>query len=515
MGETMVETERRDPLPPAAAAAPPGGPRESTVGNRAVSHGKWIVPAPIVAKGVGLVATMVLARLLVPAQFGVMAFAGTALAFVAVFQDLGITQALISYSGEIEERLRPALVLSVGSGLVFYLALAALAYPLAAFVAEPLIGPVLLVLGSVVPLQALGQVQHALLVRGERYRALFFIALAQALTYVGVAVGLALAGFGVWSLVFGHVAAQLVRSLSLWMLSTWRPFGRGARGKLWSVGLVRFGGTLTVVNVLDWAADGWVFLTIGKLLGSESLGLYNLSFEAARMAYFGLPALAASVVLTSYSSLLDDPVQLRRLMLKGLRVVHGLAFPIAACIAALAPWIVPLVWGGKWDGAVPLLAVMALLGFSAPLGNVLLPYFVSSGKLRFLLTLTLVRLVLYAIVITVAAGFGLRAVAVAHLLLMWAVAGTILFVTARNIAATAADLRSALLWPALRAGACGLVAGAVARGLDGLHPAWVLAPALAAGAAVYAAIWFTTDREGFFETVSVVARGTGVIRDAR
>jgi O-antigen/teichoic acid export membrane protein len=316
-------------------------------------------------------------------------------------------------------------------------------------------------------------------------------------------------------LVFGHVAAQLVRTLSLWTLSSWRPFGRGSHGKLWSGGLARFGGALTLINVLDWAADGWVFMSVGKLLGSESLGLYNLSFEAARMAYFGLPALAASVVLTSYSSLLDNPVELRRLMLKGLRVVHALAFPIAACICALAPWIVPLVWGGKWDGAIPLLAVMALLGFSAPLGNVLLPYFVSSGKLRFLVKLTAIRLVLYAIFITAAAGFGVQAVAVTHLLLMWAVAATILITTARSIAATGSDLRAALLWPALRAVACGLAAGAVARGLDGLHPALVLGPALAAGAAVYAALWIATDREGFFETASVVARGTGVLRNAR
>jgi PST family polysaccharide transporter len=512
MGEPMVDDERRDAVPPPSEPAAAPGP---SVGNRAVSHGKWIVPAPIVAKALGLLATMVLARLLAPAEFGLMAFAGTTLAFIAVFQDLGITQALIAHPGDVTERLRPGLALSVGSGIVFYLVLVALAYPLAAFVEQPLLGPILQVLGTVVVLQTLGQVQHVLLVRAERYRTLFFVTLAQASAYVGVAVGLAWSGYGVWSLVFGHVAAQLVRTALLWSLSSWHPFGRGARGKLWSAGLVRFGGALTLVNVLDWAADGWVFFSIGKLLGPESLGLYNLSFEAARMAYFGLPALAASVVLTSYSSLLDDPKELRRLMLKGLRVVHGLAFPTAACIAALSPWIVPLVWGDKWAGAVPLLAVMALLGFSAPLGNVLLPYFISAGKLGALVRLTAVRLFLYAAVITVAAGFGVRAVAVAHLLLMWGVAAAILVMAARSIAATAADLRAALLWPALRAVACGLAAGATARALDGFHPALVLAPALAAGALVYAALWLTTDREGFFETASVVARGAGVLRHAR
>jgi PST family polysaccharide transporter len=509
MGEPMVDSARRNGSPAPASPGPP-----SAV-NRAVSHTRWIVPAPIVTKALGLLATIVLARLLAPTEFGLMAFAGTTLALIAVFQDLGITQALIAHPGDVSAQLRPALVLSVVSGLVFYGLLVAAAFPLAAFLGEPLLGPILVVIGSIVVLQTLGQVQHAMLVRAERYPTLFAVTLLQATTYAGVAVGLAWAGHGVWSLVFGHVAAQLVRTSLLWLLSPWRPLRDGVRGKLFSAGLVRFGGALTVINALDWAADGWVLFSIGKLLGSESLGLYNLSFEAARMAYFGLPALAASVVLTSYSSLLDDPAELRRLMLKGLRVVHGLAFPLAAAIAALSPWIVPLVWGDKWEAAVPLLAVLALLGFSAPLGNVLLPYFVSAGKLRPLLGLTLVRLVLYAVVITVAAGHGVRAVALSHLVLMWGVGLAILALAARNVGMGLADLRPALLWPALRAAACGLTAALVARALDGLHPATVLAPALAAGGSVYLLVWFLSDRDGFQETASVLARGTGVIRHAR
>jgi len=509
MGEPMVDSARRNG---SQALAPPGPP---TAVNRAVSHSRWIVPAPIVTKALGLVATIVLARLLAPAEFGLMAFAGTALALIAVFQDLGVTQALIAHPGDVSTQLRPALTLSVVSGLLFYGLLVVAAFPLAGFLGQPLLPPILTVIGTVVVFQTLGQVQHAMLVRAERYPTLFAVTVVQAATYAAVAVGLAWGGFGVWSLVFGHVGAQMARTLLLWLLSPWRPLRDGLRGKLWSVGLVRFGGALTVINALDWAADGWVLFTIGKLLGSESLGLYNLSFEAARMAYFGLPALAASVVLTSYSSLLDEPAELKRLMLKGLRVVHGLAFPVAASIAALSPWIVPLVWGDKWSAAVPLLAVLALLGFSAPLGNVLLPYFVSAGKLRPLIGLTLVRLVLYAGVISVAAGHGLRAVALAHLLLMWGVGLTILTLTARSVGIGFGDLRRALLWPALRAAACGLTAGLVARGLDGAHPAAVLAPALAAAGSVYALLWFFSDRDGFFETTSVLARGTGVIRHAR
>lgn len=482
-----------------------------TVGTRAVGHTKWIVAAPIVTKALGLVATMVLARLLAPAQFGLMAYAGTALGLFSVFQDLGITQALIAHGGEVGPRLRPALATSLLAGLGFYLLLAASAWPLALFFAEPLLGPVLAVMGLVVLLQTAGQVQYALMVRGERYRTLFGITCAQATAYLAVAVGLALAGAGVWSLVLGHVAAQSTRAALLWMLSSWRPHGGAGAGVGWfDSGLLRFGGALTAVNVLDWAADGWVFFTVGKMLGAGALGVYNLSFEAARMAYFGLPALATSVVLTSYASLLDDPAELRRLMLKGLRVVHNLAFPLAAFIAGLSPWIVPLVWGRQWLEAIPVLALLALLGFAAPAPNVLLPYFVSAGRLGLLLRLTAVRLGAYGLGIGLAAGYGIRAVAATHIFLMCSVSGIILVLAARSVRARAAELGRAVVMPALRAGVSGLAAAGVAGALDGGPAVAVLAAAVLAGGVCYTALLYTTDRPGFWETASVLGRGTGV-----
>lgn len=487
-----------------------------TVGTRAVGHTKWIVAAPIVTKALGLAGTMVLARLLVPSQFGLMAYAGTALGLFSVFQDLGITQALIAHPGDVGPRLRPALATSLLAGLGFYLLLVGLSWPLALFVGEALLGPVLSVLALVLLLQTAGQVQHALMVRGERYRALFAIACAQATTYVAVAVGLALGGAGVWSLVVGHVAAQSVRTGLLWTLSSWRPGGgTTGRARWFDAALLRFGGALTVVNVLDWAADGWVFFTIGKMLGASALGVYNLSFEAARMAYFGLPALAASVVLTSYGSLLDDPVELRRLMLKGLRVVHNLAFPMAAFIAGLSPWIVPLVWGPRWTEAVPVLAILALLGFAAPAPNVLLPYFVSAGRLGLLMRLTALRLLAYGIGIGVAAGYGLRIVAGTHIFLMCSISGIILLLAARSVGAHAMELVRAIVAPALRAGVSGLAAAGVARALDGRPAAAVLAAALLLGGACYAVLLYATDRPGFWETASVLGRGTGVLSHGR
>jgi PST family polysaccharide transporter len=323
-----------------------------------------------------------------------------------------------------------------------------------------------------------------------------------------VAIYCAWIGLGIWALVLGHLASHLTRTGLLWISSGWRPT-RG--GRLWSPELLRFGGTLTLINILDWSADGFLFLSVGKALGVRSLGVYRVSFEASRMSYYGLPALAGSVGLTGYASLLGDANELRRLMLKGLRIVNALAFPVAACIAALAPWIVPVVWGAKWLEAVPVLCVLALMGLAAPMANVVWPFYLSSGRLSALLKISVVRLSAYVVFISLAAGFGVLAVAAVHVALMLASTGFVVVFALRSVGGSAGELRDAVLWPALRAGACGLAAAAVASAVDFMPPLAVLLPATACGGLVYVASLYLTNREGFFELASVVGRGVGVI----
>ncbi len=481
------------------------------IGNRVVRHTKWIMLAPVATKLLGLGATIVLARILSPNEFGLLAYAGTALTFFSMFQDLGITQALVAHRGDVSEKLLPALTMSFLSGIAFYAVLLAMAIPLSRFLEEPLLAPILTVMGSIVVLQTSAQVHHALLVRQERYRALFVIAIMQSIVYLSVAIGLAVTGRGVWSLVLGLVAAQATRTVGLWLASGWLP-GRGPRGRLVSPELLRFGGALTLVNILDWAADGWVFMSVGKMLGSEALGMYNVTFEASRMSYFGLSALAGSVVLTSYSSLLDDAAELRRLMFKGLRIVTTAAYPAAIGICALAPWIVPLVWGSKWLDAIPILAILAVHGLVAPIATVFFPFFVSTGRLGLLIRINAVRLVAYIIFVGLATRVDVVTVAATHLALMVVMTGILAAVAMSAIGAQVSHLRGAVLWPALRAGICGLAAFGVARALDGQALPVVLIPAVLTGVLVYVASLYLSDRDAFFEAASVFARGGGVKR---
>ena len=483
--------------------------RGGTVGNRAVANTKWIVLAPVAARAAGAAGTVVLARLLSPADYGLMAFAGVMLSFVAIFQDLGITQTLIAAPGEISAKLLPAFCMSAASGLLIYGLLSATASPFARFVGEPDLAGILLAMGLVVTLQTLGQVHHAILVRREAFRWVFAITVAHTASFVAISIVLGILGWGVWALALGHLGSHLLRTAALWAVAGWRPWRAAAGSPLYSPELLRFGGTLAGTSLLDWGAEGFLFLWAGKQLGSRPLGVYRVSFEAARMSYFGLPALASSVGLTSYAALQGDLPEMKRLMLKAIRVVNGVSMPVAACLVALAPWVVPVVWGHKWLEAAPVLSVLAAMAIAAPMANVVRPYLVTSGQVGWLLKLTTLRFALFVAVIPLAATHGIVAVAWAHLGLMILSGSALAARALRGLGGTLADILDAVLWPLLRAAACGLAALVVARSMNGAVAPVVLLASLSTGAAAYLGGVYLTSRASFEELRSVLVRVAG------
>lgn len=501
MPGTVVEpVDSADPVPP-----------DGTVGNRAVAQARWIVLAPIAARVIGFGGTVVLARLLSPSEFGLMAYVGMVVTFFSLFQDLGISRALIARPGPVDTLLFPAFSMSLGSGLLFYALLAVVAHPFSAFVSEPRMVSMLWVMGAVIFLQTSVQVPQALLVRGEAYRTLFFIEVTQSLAFLAVAVSCAVAGRGVWSLVLGHVGAHAVRSGLLWSVGGWRPWRSG--GSWISTEVLRFGGALTLVNLLDWGARALVYLFVGRSLGAGSLGVYRTSYEAARLSYFGLPALAGSVGLTGFAALASRPEEARRVILKGLRVAASTVFPVAVLVAVLAPWIVPLVWGEKWLGAIPILGILGFMGCAATIGQVCVPYLLGAGLLRPLVGAAAVNFAAYVAVVAVlrARGAGLETVAWSHLGLIAGVTALVGAFTLVHVRASPAGVARAVFGPALRAAIAGATALAIARSLGTRPDVLVVGVAGLGGALAYLALFRMTDPRGSRELTGVLTRALGGI----
>jgi PST family polysaccharide transporter len=480
-----------------------------TVGNRAVAHAKWVLLAGLAGKLVSLAATMVLARLLVPAEFGLVSLAAVVLGIVAIFQDAGVGRSLLAQPGPIEHLIRPGILASAATGALCYLGVLLAAFPLAAFYHEPRLLPILAILGLSVPLQAMTQVPSAVAARRGAFRLLFVLSVAQVLTYAALSVLLAWLHFGPWALVAGQLGSTVVRSAGLmaWGGVPWRRVR--AEGARLDMKLLRSGGVLTAESLLNWGADGLVLLTLGRVAGVGATGLYNVAFEAARMPMFAVSALSSTLAPTGFAALADRPQELKRVVLKSLRVLAYTYFPVAIGMALLAPWLVPSVWGDRWLGAVPVLAALSLMGLPTPLSHIFAPILLTFRRLRAILAFAAFRFVAYVVMCLLVVPHGAAYTALAHVAQMFVWTALQGALALALVGVRPRELASTLMVPTLAAGVMAAAVVITTRLLTGVPPVAMLIASTPVGAAVYLALCWRLDRATFREVASIALRGVG------
>ncbi|MET4107542.1 lipopolysaccharide biosynthesis protein [Hymenobacter sp. UYP22] len=332
----------------------------STASNltTAAVHGvKWTTGATITTALLQIGYTATMARLLSPAAFGLVALAGVILRFGSYFAQMGMEQAIIQKAELTRADVRAAFTSSVVLSLVFA-ALLVVAAPLAAsIVQQPEVVPVVRVLAAGLLLTGLNATALSLLRRHMQFRTLAIIeVVAYVLGYGGLGIGLALHGYGVWSL----VAATLGQSLLLTILSylaerhdirplleweTYRP-------------LVAYGSRMSAISFLEFVTGSLDTLLIGRLLGAAALGIYSRGWMLIGLPVYLLTTSVSKVVFPSFSQVQADRPRLRAVYLSSITLVGALVIPICAGAAVAAPEIVRVMLGPDWLAAVPILRVV-------------------------------------------------------------------------------------------------------------------------------------------------------------
>lgn len=436
-----------------------------------------------------LASMAVLARLLTPRQFGIVGFALTFLAFISMLKDLGLNQALVAYRGDdIEERAGTVFAASVGIGALMSLATVALA-PLAAdFFGQPRLVAIVPVLGLNFFVQAIGGTHYALAQRQLNFRSRAGAETADVLVRGATGTALALLGAGVWSLVLGYVVGSIVKTVGLWILVPWRPRGRLRRAHL--QGMIGFGGTLAVVDIVSAMIGNVDYLFVGKILGAGALGLYTIGYRLPELIIMNLSVIAGVAMFPAFAQVKRS--LLRHAYLVGFRYTIMVALPLTAGMLVLAKPMVLALFGAKWApaaGPMRMLALFALaITVDIPAGTV----YKATGRARILLALSIPKLVLLCtglalfthdgIVVAAACQTALAAGFLSvGICLVWRLLGVsprMLWWEARPIVLSVAAMSAVILllhyvigspWPTLAA--C-LPAGAATYGLA----LWLLAP---------------------------------------
>jgi PST family polysaccharide transporter len=304
-----------------------------------------------------LLATAILARLLTPSEFGLVALALIAMAILDTFPGLGVGEALVVVGDdEVEDQAETAFAVSVVVGVVLAAMLALLGPITASFFDQPQLVEILPVLGLSFVFLGLASTHGALAQKRLDFRTRTVASLSEAIVRGVVSVVLAVTGAGVWSLVVGYVAGSAATAITLWLLVPWRPSLRPRRMHLRT--LLRFGGTLTGVNVMAAFLTQFDFLLVGRVLGTAQLGFYSMATRLPGLVILGPAAVTGRVLFPAFVALQHD--RMSNAFLTTVRYASLVVFPLAVFLGILAEPLTVELFGDQWKPAVPAVQVLCV-----------------------------------------------------------------------------------------------------------------------------------------------------------
>jgi PST family polysaccharide transporter len=337
-------------------------PAGDSLTDRTTRAAQWRLASSAVGAVSQFVVGVLLARLLTPADFGVIALTFVVLGLAQPFGEIGIGGAVVQRAGLTDRHVRTAFTVSVLVGLAIAAAVAIAAPLVAAVMRNPQLTPVLRVLSAGFAIGGAAVVAGALLRRQLDFRRQFFIDTGSyVMGYGGVAIGLALLGYGVWSLVWGSLVQMILASGA--QLAAVRHPVRPLLARRELGDLLHFGLGAAMNGCVNYVALNGDNFVVGRWLGAASLGLYSRAYGLMNLPFTSTARVLSVVLFPAFAEVQGDKARLQRGYLLMTRLTAMIAAPSMATLAIAAPHFVRGVYGPQWIGVVFPLQILCMAGY--------------------------------------------------------------------------------------------------------------------------------------------------------
>lgn len=319
----------------------------------------------MVSQGVTFVLSMaglaVLARLLGPAPFGLIAKVVAITGFVAIFKDSGLSMATVQRKDITHPQISTLFWFNVLLSITVAAVITALAPLLVWFYQDPAVLKITLAMAGVTLITGLGIQHRALLSRQMSFATLAGIDIAGLVVGMTAAIAAAFAGWGYWALAIQLAGGAVTQTLLLWVFCRWVPSGP-RRGT--GVGpMLAFGANLTGAQFLNYASRNVDNILIGRFGGDIALGFYNQAYKLLLLPIRQINSPMTAVAIPTLSRLQHDPERFKRYYFKAIGAITFVGMPIVAFLFVEAREVVLLVLGDQWLGAVPIFQALAPAAF--------------------------------------------------------------------------------------------------------------------------------------------------------
>jgi len=343
------------------------GHLKSDLKRISVRSGVFAMTAQVSKSCLQIVTTVILARLLNPEDFGLVAMVAAVTGFVLLFKDMGLSLATVQKTEVNHAQISTLFWVNAACGVLLGGLTAMLGPLLAWFYGEPRLTLVTVALACVFVFGGLTVQHEALLKRQMRFGTLAVIGIASTSIGVITAVIFALGGAGYWALVAMHLVIAASTAAGAWMFCLWRP---GLLIRLSGVkSMLTLGGHVAGFNIVNYVARNLDKILIGRYGGPVLLGLYDRAYQVVLLPIVSVRTPLVNVAVPALSRLKDEPVIYKNYYTKLILLISMVTMPIMAFCFVCSESAIALVLGDKWIEVNDVFKVLALVGFIEPVAG--------------------------------------------------------------------------------------------------------------------------------------------------
>lgn len=361
-------------------------------------------------QGMSFFFSVILARMLAPSDFGIIAMITIFFAVAQSFVDSGFSNALVRKTDRREEDLSTCFYFNIGVGIVAYIVLFLIAPLVSSFYKQPILSPIIRITGLGVVLNSLCVVQQALFTIKIDFKSQAKVTLSATIISGIVGVVLAYLEYGVWALVWQGVVMSLVRMGLLWLMSKWRPKAGFSKDSFHY--LFGYGSKLLASGLLDTIYNNIYPIVIGKFYSPAQLGNYSRALSFAQLPSSNITSILQRVTFPVLSTIQDDIPRLQANYRRLLKLSAFIVFPLMMGLAAVAFPMIRIVLTPKWEGCSLYLQIICFALMWYPIHAINLNLLQVKGRSDLFLRIEIIKKIVGVCIMCITIPLGITAMCI-------------------------------------------------------------------------------------------------------
>ena len=472
--------------------------------SREAVHGTfWSYLSFASGKLLNFITTMILARLLVPEQFGLIGYCTIAIQYLDIMNTAGIDNALIARKDKVEEAANAAFIFNIIMGIISFGAAWLIAPLIANYFQAEKVTDLFRLLAIVLPVGGLGLVPSTMIQRSLRFRARLILDVTRNISKGLTSIILAVLGWGPWSLVWGQIVGETIAVALSWVLVDWRPAWKFD----WQVTkeLMGYGVPIIIEGLSGALHENVDYLIIGKTLGAVALGLYTMAYRIPELSIRSLNGVVASVLFPILSRTQSDDDALRAFYFGYIRYISIFTFSIGTGLALTSGLFVNNFMSAKWEGMIIPMSLISIALAIASVGYAPGVLYKAINRPEILMRVTLVKLPFIIAFLIFCSHWGINGMAMGQIIIAVFSVSLDSYVVSRIINFKVIELAKALAPAVISSAIMAVILGGIE--IISAPAGWIgFGFVVVAGVIVFAIALFLTSRDTAVQIISMLRK---------